>query len=60
MGMISDPETIKKNENLRVFISYKPLIESSLKKANDKTKPEKSISSPLMSYTNQRPEMHPD
>lgn len=41
MGMISDPETIKKNENLRVFISYKPLIESSLKKANDKTKPEK-------------------
>ncbi|SGZ39185.1 uncharacterized protein HGUI_01385 [Hanseniaspora guilliermondii] len=41
MGMISDPETIKKNENLRVFISYKPLIESSIKKANDKTKTEK-------------------
>lgn len=41
MGMVSDPETIKKNENLRVFISYKPLIESSLKRANDKSKPER-------------------
>lgn len=41
IGMVSDSETIKNNDDLKFFISYKPLIESSAKKSNDKKKVEK-------------------